>query len=96
MRDDLLAGRQEQQLNRLGERRLGRHVDECSVAHERGIQRGERPVLRREVLAEVLTNEIGPMGEDVGKILNIVKERRRERTLKKTVDKNETITGLEE
>ncbi|PYO89747.1 MAG: hypothetical protein DMD66_04655 [Gemmatimonadetes bacterium] len=91
----LVASRQEHQLDRLGNRRLGRHVNECSVAHERGIERGERPVLRCGVLGEMLANEILPMRDDVGETLNVVKKRRRKRALKKTVNKDEPVSGFE-
>src|SRR5436309_2034653 len=94
VRDNLVATRQEQQLDRLRDRRLGRHVNKCAFAHERRVQCRERPVLHRGVLAEILTNEIRSMGDDVGKTLDIVKERRRERTLKETVNEDQAITGF--
>src|SRR5258705_7204061 len=90
----LPARRQEKQLDRLGDRRFGRHVNKCSVAHERGIQRGEGPVQRSGVLAEMLADEILSMRNDVGQTLNVVEERGRERGLKKTVNKNQTVPGL--
>src|SRR5439155_24283842 len=53
-------------------------------------------VLRCDILAEMLAHEILSMGHDVGKALNIVEERRRERALKKTVNKNKTGSSLEQ
>src|SRR5439155_20125942 len=87
---------QKQQVDRLSDRRLGRHVHKRAVAYERGIQRGERPVLRCDILAEMLAHEILSMGHDVGKALNVVEERRRERALKKTVNKNKAGSSLEQ
>ena len=71
-------------------------MHKCAVVHERGVECGERPVVARGVLAEMLADEILPMRDDVGKTLNVVEERRRERGLKKAVNKNEAITGFEQ
>src|SRR5205807_10277612 len=49
---------------------------------------------RSSVVAAMLAHEIVSLRDDMGKAMNVVEERRRERALKKTVNKNKTGSSL--
>src|SRR5947199_9454367 len=92
----LVTRRQEQQLNRLRDAKLRRHMHERSVRNERRVQCAERSPFCRRVLAQMLADEIRLIPENLCQTVqaNTVGQRRRQRAMEKTIAKYETMALL--
>ena len=97
MDDNLpVSRRQEQELNRLRDPELGRHVHERALRHERRVQRAEGSLVSVRVFAQVVLNRLRILTEGLRQARHphTAGERCRQRRRKEAVDEDQPIASL--